>query len=58
MERKQTLPTMAQAVEIIGTQILRKSQESQLRFMAETQGEKFANQVWAKAVEAGKVRSK
>lgn len=47
------LPTMAQAVEIIGQQITLSGKLAQLRFMRETQGEAFAQQVKAKAIEAG-----
>ena len=52
------LPTMAQAVEIIGMQLTLGEQIRQLRFMAETQGEAFAQQVKAKVVAAGKARTK
>ena len=47
---------MAQAVEIIGMQLTLGEQIRQLRFMAEMQGETFAQQVKAKVVQAGKAR--
>ena len=47
---------MAQAVEIIGMQLSRSEQANQLRYMRETQGEAFAQQVKAKVVAAGKAR--
>lgn len=50
------LPTMEQAVEIIAMQLSRGEQGRQLRFMADTQGEKFAQQVKAKVRAAGKAR--
>lgn len=52
------LPTMAQAVEIIGMQLSLSEQANQLRHMRETQGEAFAQQVKAKVVAAGKARVK
>lgn len=52
------LPTMAQAVEIIGMQLSRSEQANQLRYMRETQGDEFAQQVKAKVVAAGKARGK
>ena len=52
------LPSMTEAVEIIGQQLSRSGQARQLRHMRETQGEAFAQQVKAKAVQAGKVRKK
>ena len=52
------LPTMAQAVEIIGMQLSLGEQIRQLRFMRETQGDAFAQQVKAKVVAAGKARTK
>lgn len=52
------LPSMTEAVEIIGQQLSRSGQARQLRHMRETQGEEFAQQVKAKAVQAGKVRKK
>ena len=52
------LPTMAQAVEIVGMQLSRSEQANQLRYMRETQGEAFAQQVKAKVVAAGKARVK
>jgi hypothetical protein len=55
---KSVLPTVLQAVEIVGMQITRKSQSEQLRFMAETQGRGFAEQVAAKVKAAGKVAKK
>ena len=51
-------PTMAQAVEIIGMQLSLSEQANQLRYMRETQGEAFAQQVKAKVVAAGKARVK
>lgn len=50
------LPTMEHAVEIIGMQMTKRSQMSQLRFMSETQGREFAEKVLAKVKAAGKVR--
>ena len=61
MESNQTtakLPTMAQAVEIIGMQLSRSEQANQLRYMRETHGDAFAQQVKAKVVAAGKARTK
>ena len=52
------LPTIAQAVEIIGMQLSRSEQANQLRYMRETPGEAFAQQVKAKVVAAGKARVK
>lgn len=52
------LPTMAQAVEIIGMQLTLGEQIRQLRFMADNQGDAFAQQVKAKVVQAGKARTK
>jgi hypothetical protein len=49
---------MSHAVEIIGQQLTRQSQIEQLRFMRETQGEQFAQQVKAKVVAANQVRKK
>ncbi len=49
---------MAQAVEIIGMQLSRSEQANQLRYMRETQGDAFAQQVKAKVVAAGKARTK
>lgn len=52
------LPTMPEAIEIIGMQLSKSSQARQLRYMRETQGEKFAKQVHDKAKAAGKLREK
>ena len=49
---------MARAVEINGMQLSRSEQANQLRYMRETQGEAFAQQVKAKVVAAGKARAK
>ena len=49
---------MAQAVEIIGMQLSLSEQANQLRYMRETQGDAFAQQVKAKVVAAGKARVK
>ena len=51
-------PTMAQAVDIIGMQLTLGEQIRQLRYMRETQGDAFAQQVKAKVVQAGKARTK
>lgn len=52
------LPTMARAVEITGMQLSLSEQANQLRYMRETQGDTFAQQVKAKVVAAGKARVK
>ena len=52
------LPTMEQAVDIVSQQITRSGQAAQLRFMRETQGDKFAQQVKAKVIAEGKARKK
>lgn len=52
------LPSVAQAVEIIGMQLTKSSQASQLRYMAETQSKEFAQQVHDKAKAAGKLKGK
>ena len=61
MESNQTtakLPTMAQAVEITGMQLSLSEQANQLRYMRETQGDAFAQQVKANVVADGKARTK
>jgi len=50
------LPTMAEAVEIVGQQITLAGKLAQLRFMRETQGDDFAQQVKVKAAAAGKLK--
>jgi hypothetical protein len=52
------LPTMEQAVDIVSQQILKSSQVAQLRYMRQTQGEAFAQQVKAKVVANGKAAKK
>lgn len=52
------LPTMDECVEIIGQQITRNGKSAQLRFIAETQGKEFAQQVHDKAKAAGKLGKK
>lgn len=52
------LPTLDQCVEIIGQQITRSGKSSQLKFIAETQGKEFAQQVHDKAKAAGKLGKK
>lgn len=52
------LPTLDQCVEIIGQQITRSGKASQLKFIAETQGKEFAQQVHDKAKAAGKLGKK
>lgn len=49
---------MNEAVKIVSDLMLRQSQIDQLRFMRDTQGQAFADQVKAKVVEAGQVRKK
>lgn len=58
MTDKQRLPTMSEAVDIVAQQMTLNGQVRQLRFMRETQGEAFANQVKAKVVAAGGARKK
>jgi len=55
---KSRLPTMQEAVEIIGMQLSKSGQARQLRYMEETQGREFAEQVKAKVIGAGKGRKK
>lgn len=52
------LPTMAQAVDIITMQISRREQGRQLAFMAETQGQEFAQTVHDKVKSAGGLKKK
>ena len=52
------LPTIDQAVDIVAQQMTKSGQAAQLRFMRETQGEKFAQQVKAKVIAAGKAVKK
>jgi len=58
MSDNQRWPTMAEAVEIVSTQMTRLGQVRQLQFMRETQGEKFAQQVKDRVVAAGEVRKR
>ena len=51
-------PTFDQAVDIVSQQILKSSQVAQLRYMRETQGDAFAQQVKAKVIAAGKAAKK
>lgn len=55
---KARLPTMKEAVEIIAMQISRAEQLRQLRFMEETQGRKFAEQVYSKVMAANGMKKK
>lgn len=55
---KTRLPSVAEAIEIIGKQLSKSEQANQLRFMAETQGRAFAEQVKAKVVAARMVAKK
>lgn len=52
------LPTMAEAVEIVMSQISKSAQGRQLSFMRETQGEDFAQKFLAKVKAAGGVKKK
>ena len=47
------LPTMKEAVDILGLATSRLAQDLQLSFVRETQGEEFAQQVRARAIAAG-----
>lgn len=49
---------MQEAVEIITMQLSRREQGRQLSFMRETQGDAFAEQVYAKVKSAGGVKKK
>lgn len=52
------LPTMDQAVDIVSQQMTKSGQASQLRFMRETRGDAFAQQVKTKVIAAGKAVKK
>ena len=58
MALKQRPQTMTEAVKIVSDLMLRQSQIDQLRYMRDTQGQAFADQVKARVVEAGQVRKK
>jgi len=49
---------MNEAIDIIGACITRNEQSRQLRFMADTQGREFAEQVKAKWLESKKGKAK
>ena len=48
------LPSMDQAVDMVSLLILKASQASMLRYLRDTQGDAFAQQVKAKVIAAGK----
>jgi hypothetical protein len=57
-QHKSRLPTMTESVEIITNCIDRREQGRQLSFMRQTQGDEFAEKVYAKVKAAGGVKKK